>query len=152
MNSAFKTMSRRNGGYSLPYLIKIYDPTETLVMFFINDTQDKTYNGQTYIASTFKYTPNASEYGLTGGGSLEIAVKDTQVIDLIESYKEIKLDVIGILNKADGNVNELRTYKHHYCDVSCNRTTATFTFTKDDRLNMTFPALIWNAANNRGNA
>ena len=105
MNSSFELMARRNGGYSLPYLIKIYDPTETLVMYFINDINNKVYDGKTYIASAFKYTPNASELGLSGGGSLEIAVKDTQIIDLIETYKEVKLDVIGILNKANGNVN-----------------------------------------------
>ncbi len=152
MAEAFNLMSRRNGAYSLPYLIKLYDPTETLVMHFVNNTENITYDGITYTATAFEYSPNASESGFTGGGTLKIAVKDNQVIDLIETYSEVKLDVIGILNKSDGSITELRTYNHHYGEVSCDRTTATFTFTRDDRLDMTFPALIWNAANNRGNS
>lgn len=152
MTVPFNLLARRDGAYSLPYLIKLYDPSETIVMYLVNNNENIIYNGITYIASTFEYTPNASESGFNGGGSLKIAIKDNQVVDLIETYREVKLDVIGILNKADGTITELRTYRHHYCEVSGDRTNAVFTFSRDDRLDMTFPALIWNAANNRGNS
>ena len=151
MSETFEKMCRRTGGYSLPWLIHIYDKGGNINLYFINDTQSRTYGGKTYIASTFDYTPNASEQGFTGGGSLGIVCTDNTIIDLIETYRIIKLDVIGVL--AEGNaVTEIKTYNHQYGTVSWNGKKATFTFERDDRLGMSFPALIFNHYNNRGNS
>ena len=87
-----------------------------------------------------------------GGGKLEIAVAEsTLLVDLVETYNNIYLDVTGVM-ATDGYVYELRAYKHRHGSINGNRTSITFTFEADDRLQMTFPALIWNNQNNRGNA
>lgn len=151
MNANFEKLIQRNGGYCLHWLIKLSDANNNLVMRFVNNNQDVEYNGETYTATGFEYTPNNAESGYTGGGSLEIAYIGNQIIDLAESYKQIKLDVVGVINER-GEVTPYSRYHHTYGTLTANRGKAKFSFSKDDRLEMTFPALIWNAANNRGNA
>ena len=151
MNASFEKLAQQQGRYSLPYLIKLHDDKNTIVMRFVNDVKSITFNGDVYTAGTFSYKPNASEQGLTGGGTLEISVQGNAVIDLIETYREVRLDVVGCIMQ-DGNIAELKSFRHHYGKVKTDRATAKVTFEKDDRLSMTFPALIWSAFNNRGNS
>lgn len=155
MNASFEKLIRRNGGYSLPFLVAISDYEETTVLRFVNNNEDVAYENNTYTAAGFSYTPNASEAGFCGGGTLEISVvrntPENGIIDLIENYRHLKLTVKGILLE-DGTVNVLSNYSASYGKVKGDRTKATFTFEKDERLDMTFPALIWTGANNRGNA
>lgn len=146
-----------NGTYSLPYLIhlsgtyKRNGEVQTIDMRFINDVTSISYGGHNYIAGTFNYTPNASEYGLTGGGTLEISVVGNQIIDLVELCTDITLEVVGCMMK-NGTITEMKRFVHKNGDIKVNRSIATFTFKRDERLDMTFPALIWNSQNNRGNS
>lgn len=151
MNANFEKMCRRTGGYSLPWLIRLSDPDDTTVLRFVNDVQNRSHGGNTYLASSFEYTPNADGQGFDGGGSLSIVVTDNNIIQLIETYYNLKLEVIGVL-LDDGTVTEVKSYMHHYGSVKWNGRTAAFTFERDDRLDMTFPALIFSHYNNRGNA
>lgn len=154
MNANFELMCRRTGGYALPWLIRLYDDDETESLYFVNNSDSITYGGNTYVASTFTYTPNASEDGFGGGGTLEIAVgengPETDILDMIQTYRSVRLDVIGVLSD-NGTVTEVKTYANHYGSITWTAKKATFDFDKDDRLEMTFPALIFNASNNRGN-
>lgn len=156
MSSALTQLFSFNGKYSLPYLIHLYGSytkngeTQTIDMRFINDVKSCQYDGQTYKAEAFNYTPNASEYGMTGGGTLEISVVGNQIIDLVEQCRSITLEVVGCMME-DGTITELRQFKHKNGTIKVNRNTATFTFKRDERLDMTFPALVWNTQNNRGN-
>ena len=151
MNASFEKLAQQHGRYTLPFLIKLHDDKNTIVMRFVNDVKSVTFNGDVYTAGTFTYTPNASEQGFTGGGTLEISVQGNAVIDLIETYREVRLEVVGCIMQ-DGNIAELKSFRHHYGKVRTDRATAKFTFERDDRLSMTFPALIWSAFNNRGNS
>lgn len=154
MNANFEKMCRRTGAYSLPWLVRLYTPDETSEMLFINDTQGRVYGGKTYLASAFEYTPNTEESGFDGGGSLNIALSGTAsdtTIDMIEGNRYLKLNVIGVL-LDDGTVSEVKTFAHQYGTVTWNRETVKFSFDKDDRLEMTFPALVFSHYNNRGNA
>lgn len=154
MNSTVSKLFSNNAGFSLPYLIHLYgtkNGKKSLEMRFINDVKDCKYNGFVYEAEAFDYTPNASEYGMTGGGTLEISVIGNQIIDLVENYTDITFEAVGVL-LDDGTIEELRFFKHHNGSVSVDRASATFTFKRDERLDMSFPALIWNTQNNRGNA
>lgn len=146
-----------NGTYSLPYLIhlsgtyKRNGAVQTIDMRFINDVKSCTYGGHNYKAEAFNYTPNASEFGLTGGGSLEISVVGNQVINLVELCSNITLEVVGCMMKS-GTITELKHFVHKNGTIKVDRNVATFTFKRDERLDMTFPALIWNSQNNRGNS
>lgn len=148
MNASFEKMCRRNGSYSLPYLITLSAGGQ--VIRFVNNNTDLQYEGNTYSAGSFLYTPNAEELGFSGGGSLEIAVIGNSIIDLIEQNRGVTLRVIGALCE-DGSVTPITSFSHHYGKVRVTKTKAVFTFEKDDRLDMTFPALIWSRVNNRGN-
>ena len=155
MNNLFYELTRRNGGYSLPYLIHLYDEKEEekrkFEIFFVNSQNDIQFEEKIYKSGTFAYKSNNAENGFDGGGKLEIAVKDNQIINLIESRDSIYLDVIGILNEKN-NVQKIKTFKHHYCKISGDKTKVSITFEKDDRQTMTFPSLIFSPINNRGNS
>jgi hypothetical protein len=150
--SAFDSLFRRTGGYSLPWLITIGNGDTTL--YYINDTVDREYSGETYKARTFEYTPNPEEHGFIGGGTLEIATADAWEVDsinaFIESSSQVSMTVIGIL-LDDDSVTELKTFYHSYGSVQWDGKKASFSFDADDRLTMTFPALIFSHYNNRGN-
>ncbi len=150
MNS-FETLIRRHGAYSLPYLIHLYDDDGNFDMRFVNNNENVIFNNETYIACGFSYKPNGSEDGFNGGGTLEIGVKDTLLIDLVESSDHVNLEVVATLRK-NGTITQLYNILHHYGKATGTRTQISFEFDKDDRAEMTFPALIWNTLNNRGNA
>ncbi len=148
MPANFEKMCRRSGAYNLPWLIKLTGGTTNL--FFVNDVINIIYNGNTYVASTFNYAPNKMESGFSGGGTLDISVIDNTVINLVEINPSVKMEVVGVLSD-DSGVSEVKKYNHSYGTISGNRLKITFKFEKDDRLSMTFPALIFNHYNNRGN-
>lgn len=152
MNNVFERMCRRSGGYSLPWLITLSNQDTTLR--FVNDVQSVSHGGNTFAASTFDYTPDAHENGMSGGGSLEIAASDANdvngIIALIQGATSITLDVVGVM-LDDGTVDEIKSFRHSYGTVRLNGRKASFKFERDDRLGMSFPALIFSHYNNRGN-
>lgn len=150
--NTFEKLCRRSGGFSLPFLIHLYDDKKNIEMFFINNSDvNVLYDGNVYLKSVFTYKPNISVYGFDGGGKLEITVLDNQTIDLVERYNDIHLDVVATMNEQ-GQFTEIKTFRHHYGTVSGNRKTISFDFDKDDRTEMTFPTLIWTTLNNKGNS
>lgn len=155
MDSSITKLFGYNGSYSLPYLIHLYGSNSSgsvsYDMRFINDNQSCTYDGNTYTAEAFSYTPGASEYGLNGGGTLEISTLDNDISEMIQLCTSITLEVVACLLE-DGTISELDTITHHNGTIKGDRQSATFTFDRDERLDMTFPALIWNSQNNRGNS
>jgi len=151
MNGTFEKLISRHGGYSLPYLIYIYDENKNIEMRFANSKDNITYENKTYIAGTFSYKPNARKKGFDGGGKLEITVKDNQIINLIETYDSIFLDVVGTI-KEGNQIAEMKKYNHHYGKLEGDRTKISFSFNSDERQEMTFPMLIWSGLNNHGNS
>ena len=150
MPLSFERMIQRAGGYALPYLITIGDYDDTVLYRFVNNTANVVYDGNTYNATTFEYLPNSESQGFDGGGTLSIPVVGTYLIDMIETYRRIKLSVVGVLVEG-GTVTPVKTFRHSYGAVTWDRGVARFTFEKDARLMMTFPANVFSHYNNRGN-
>ena len=151
MNASFERLIQQGGGYSLPYLIRLHSEDGEFSMCFVNDVSDVEYDGETYSAGSFSYVPNASESGFDGGGKLEITVHGNTVINLVETKRTVFLEVTGVIND-DGEIEPVATFRHHYGSVSVDRSKASFTFEKDDRLSMSFPSMIFSTSNNRGNS
>lgn len=144
-----------NGGFSLPWLIHLYGSNSsgdvTYDMRFVNDNADCEYEGETYTAESFAYTPSFTEYGMNGAGTLEISAAGNQVSNLVQLCTSINLEVVAIILE-NGNVTPIQVIKHKNGHIKGNRQQVTFDFDRDERLDMSFPALIWNSQNNRGNA
>lgn len=139
----FKALAN-GGGFSLPYLLRIYDGSTEICV--INDCDDLAYGGRTYKASNFTYTPADG-----GEGSLEIELVEANgIIDIMENNYSFRVDVIGVL--YDGEVTETRQFRHSYGEGTWDGKSLKLKLDKDDRLDMTFPALIFNSYNNRGNS
>src|SRR5678815_971377 len=137
---SLEKLLQKNGAYSLPFLVKISNHGDTESIRIVNDVNDVVYQEQTYTASTFEFTPNSDVLGLDGGGRLSITVVDNNLIELIESNYNLKIEVLGIL--LDNEVTPLENIRSLYGTVTWDGLTAEFDFGPDDRMNMTFPALI----------
>jgi hypothetical protein len=140
------------GAFSLPYLIKMYHPTHG-ALYFVNNNEDVVYDGNTYTASTFKYTRPQTIGGVLKNGVLEITAIQNEVIDIIEKSDELfEVTAVGVLD-AGGTITPIKSFKHQYgTAVTDEQMKVTISFTNDDRLEMTFPPYIFDADNNRGNA
>ena len=133
------------GGYNLPFLVRLSNPENRLNIFLINDNQDMTYKGIVYSASSFTYTPNTS-----GDSSFSVElVEHNAIIDMLEDNYYFKVEVIGVFNGED--VEPIGLFKHKYGESTWDGTKLDMKLNKDDRGGMTFPALIFNSYNNRGN-
>lgn len=133
------------GGYNLPYLLHLFDPEETTHIYLINDNADMEYNGQIYAASNFTYSPNRD-----GDSSLQIEIVDhDEIIDLLENNYYLRVEIVGIFNGDE--VEPIGQYKHKYGDATWDGKKLELKLEKDDRGEMSFPALTFNSYNNRGN-
>ena len=133
------------GGYNLPFLVRLSNPENTLNIFLINDNQDMVYRGIVYSASSFTYTPNTS-----GDSSFSVElVEHNAIIDMLEDNYYFRVEVIGIFNGEE--VEPLGLFKHKYGEATWDGMKLEMKLDKDDRGDMTFPALIFNSYNNRGN-
>lgn len=133
------------GGYNLPYLLHLFDPTETTHIYLINDNADFEYNGVTYAASNFTYKPN-----IEGESQLSVEiVEHDEIIDLLENNYFFNAEIIGIFNGE--TVEEIGQYRHKYGEGTWDGAKLEIKLSKDDRGEMTFPALTFNSYNNRGN-
>ncbi len=139
----FCLLSSKDGAYSLPFLITLTDGTTELN--YVNSASDVTYNDTVYKSEVFSFTPNAYSYGFNGGGTLEIA-RIFDVVSLLENNDTITIKIVGIL--YNGEVTALSNFESAYCSATFNKSTVKITMEKDDRLSMTFPATIFNSANN----
>lgn len=132
------------GGYNLPFLVHLYNPAGTLHIHLINDNEDFVYKGQTYLSSNFTYSPNRdSDSNL----NIELVEHD-EIIDLLEDNYFFYVEAIGIFNGEE--VEEMGAYYHKYGEGVWHGDKLEMKFNKDDRGEMTFPALTMNSYNNRG--
>ena len=131
------------GGYNLPFLVHLYDGDNNI--YLINDNADLTYDGHTYAASSFTYKPNRD-----GDSTFSVeVVEHDEIIDMLEESDALSFEITGIFN--GGEVQELGNFKHRYGTAEWDGAKAELKLNKDDRWGMTFPALIFNSYNNRGN-
>jgi hypothetical protein len=134
------------GAYNLPYLLHIFDGNDRTHVYLINDNKPMVYRGKIYESASFSYTPSSE-----GDGTLAIGIHTHEsLIALVEENHCLRVEVIGIFNGED--VQEIGQYKHKYGTATWDGVKLELRMNKDDRGNMTFPALIFNAYNNRGNS
>jgi hypothetical protein len=139
----FKELTE-GGLFNLPFLLHIYD--ENTNIYLISDNTDLTYNGHVFKAAAFEYKP-----GTNGDATLECSLFDRpELQNYILANRYFKCDLIGVYR--GGEVVPLETYQHKYGDATWNGVQFEIKLNGDDRGNMTFPALIYNSYNNRGNA
>ena len=150
-NEVFNALTR-GGAFSLPYLIKMFHPNYGTLLF-VNNNEDVIFNGETYNASTFKYTRPQTIGGVLKNGTLEITAIKNEVIDIIEKSDELfTVTAVGVIDNG-GIITPLKTFKHQYgTAVTDEQMKVIISFTNDDRLDMTFPPYVFDADNNRGNA
>src|SRR5574344_1677757 len=133
------------GGFNLPFLVLLYDPVCNTHIYLINDNDDFEYAGQTYGASSFSLTPNRD-----GDSSLQIEiVEHDEIIDLLANNYYLRVEIVGIFNGDE--VEEIGQYKYKYGDATWDGKQLELKLEKDDRGEMSFPALTFNSYNNRGN-
>ena len=138
-------MLAEGGGYNLPFLVHLSNPEGTLHISLINDNQDMTYNGRIYSASNFTYSPATNGEGTF---SVEL-VEHNEIIDMLEDNYYFNVEIIGIFNGE--NVEPIGLFKHKYGEATWDGMQLEMKLNKDERGDMTFPALIFNSYNNRGN-
>ena len=137
------------GNYAKQYLIKLYH-AQAGTLYYVNNNQNVTYDGNTYVAANFDYTPPNSE---GDNGSLSIsAVDNAEVFAWVDAIDDkYSLEVIGILNGSE--VTELRSYKHFYGSVSMSENNElSFSFESNGKLGMTFNIVKYDTDTNRGNS
>ena len=142
--NVYKKLSE-GGGYNLPFLVHLSNPENTLNIFLINDNHDMSYKGQVYSASNFTYAPNTNGEGIL---SVEL-VEHNEIIDMLEDHYYFKVEVMGIFNGEE--VEPLSLFRHKYGEATWDGMKLEMKLSKDDRGDMTFPALLFNSYNNRGN-
>lgn len=143
-DSIYKQLAE-GGGFTLPFLVHLQSADSTQNIYLINDNADLEYNGQTYSASNFTYTPSTD-----GDSTFNIeVVEHDEIIDLLENNYYFRVEIVGVF--YDGEVEEIGQYKHKYGEATWTGSSLEMKLSKDDRGDMTFPALVFNAYNNRGN-
>lgn len=133
------------GGWTLPFLVKL-TAEETGTVRLINDVVALEYEGERYEPSNFTYTPKDDG---AAAFSVEVA-ESTAVFDMMENAENILVEVVGVLNA--GEVEPVLKRRHKYGTATWDGAKLEIQLEKDDRLNMTFPALIFSTNNNRGNS
>lgn len=142
--NVFRSLAE-GGGYSLPYLVHLYNPEGGGNIYIVNDTRDVEFGGHSYAAASFTYRPSTD-----GSASLEVAVAELDgIIGILEGDGTFRADVVGIVN--GGDVVPIMQNRHKYGEATWDGVRLEMRLDKDDRGDMTFPALIFNAYNNRGN-
>lgn len=137
----FKELTE-GGLFNLPFLLHIYDDSTDL--YIINDNENLIYNGHTFEAASFDYTPNTN-----GDASLTCDIFDKpELLNYINRNRHFNCDLIGVYR--GGEIVQLETYRHQYGEATYDGVKLEIKLNGDDRGNMTFPALIYNSYNNRG--
>ena len=137
----FKELTE-GGLFNLPFLLHIYDDSTDL--YIINDNENLIYNGHTFEAASFDYTPSTN-----GGATLGCDIFDKpELLNYINRNRRFNCDLIGVYR--GGEVVQLETYRHNYGEATWDGVKFEIRLDGDDRGSMTFPALIYNSYNNRG--
>lgn len=139
----------QGGNYALPYLLEFSTPDYDTLRF-AGTNEDIEYNGNTYEAASFEYTPPDTQ---GSGGNLKISGLGNKLINFVEYANENwRLDVVAAIAE-NGNVTAIKQYHHFFGSVSYgNDMELNFELSGDDRLSMTFPPYKFDSDTNRGNA
>lgn len=135
----------RHASYAYKWLIELSQQDDKI--YLVNNNASVIYKEQVYGASSFMYAPKEQVLGFNSEGSLKITTVDNNLIYWLERSSQIELRVIAVM--IDNEIQEIKTYSHKYCTATWTANEITMNFKKDDRLEMAYPSLIYNAHTNR---
>ena len=140
------------GKVALPFLIAMSHP-DSGTLYFVNNTDDITYEGRVYKAASFRFTPPKTVGGVQQNGNLQISAIDNNALNLIDASDErFQVTIIGAVAK-DGTVTAYQSFIQKYCTVNITENMdISISFDGDDRMGMVFPPVVFDTDNNRGNA
>lgn len=124
------------GGFALPVLAHFSSGNTNI--YLVNDNIDRTFEGNTYIASNFTYSTQSD-----GGATLnvELVHAGNMLINLFENTRNFNVEFTGIMAKT-GEVEKIEKQKFKFAKAKWTGKSAEITFDKDDRLDMTFPVMV----------
>lgn len=137
-----------NGGrWSLPYLVRFSAPGQADIRL-ANMSRDISYNGETYTARTFSYTP-PDMHGK--GGSLTVPLAGTDLVSFLDAADwRMTVDVVALVEE-DGSISPIGCYRHMNGSASWGADMeVSLQLSPDDRMGMSFPPYVFDADNNRG--
>ena len=134
------------GAFNFPTLLHIRDIANNRNFYFVNDNTNFVHNGTTYQASSFSFSGQTDDDSVL---EIEI-VENNLLINLLEENLSFVIDTVGVFNGEE--VEEFTPLSFNYGSATCDGKKLSLTLSKDDRMNMTFPALIFTNYNNRGNS
>lgn len=137
------------GFYSLHYLLE-FSCSNYDTIRLVNNTENVTFNGKTYTAASFEYTPADSQ---GKGAQLKISGTENSLIEFVENAEDdFRLDIVGVIAES-GQIQKIKQYTHFFGSVSYGENMElNFELSNDDRLDMTFPPYKFDTDINRGNA
>lgn len=138
----------KGGAHSYPILLR-FSLGGKGVMTFTDNNEDIAFEGETYHAALFEYTP--ADY-MGKGAQLRISAAGTPLAQFVDAADDtFRLDVVAAIAE-DGAVTPLRRYSHFMGKVSWGDSMEmNFELGQDDRLEMTFPPYKFDTDTNRGN-
>jgi hypothetical protein len=147
MEQIFKLMTTA----MFPALIK-FTYTEdgiTKHLRLVNNTVDMVYDGETYIAASFKYNPPKNSDRKMGNGTLSISCIDQSMIVLIRSLKaRATAKVTAAFYYDEDNhlyFEPIDEWTFKLSTVSWNESVAQWTMLYDDRMDIQFPSVKMNS-------
>lgn len=135
----------KNASYAYKWLIELSQNDDKIRL--VNNNTSVIFKEQVYEASSFLYAPKEQVLGFNSEGSLKITTVDNNLIYWLERSSHIELKVIAVM--IDNEIQEIKTYNHKYCTATWTANEISLNFKKDDRLEMAYPSLLYNAHTNR---
>jgi len=146
----FSTLFDKDGGYSLPVLLRLKSPKPPDWYFTSND-RDITFNGKLFRSVPMSYKFPSSKNGIPQGGVLEIDIDihNEKGEELLKWFDDLDhraaIDVVGLINEQ-GEIVPISQITQSHGNVTWDGEKINWTLGADDRLNMQINP--WVADNN----
>lgn len=134
------------GFFNLPFLLHIKDIANDTDLFLVNDNVSVTYENTTYAPCSFQLNAHSDE-----DSSLEIdLVENDSIINMLEENSVLSVESLAYFNGVEKM--DFLPLVFSYGSASWSGEKLSLKLSKDDRMGMSFPALIFTTYNNRGNS
>jgi hypothetical protein len=136
---SFHKLFQRHGGYSLPVLVELKNPSWGS-RYFTNHREDIQWGDHVYEAIPMSYKPPSSSGGIPSGGSLELSIGEGDLLYWLDRADEAtEVIVSAIMTERDGEVFEITLIGqnvHKFGSLAWDGEKITWNLGEDDRLEM----------------